>query len=134
MKNKNWLPYFLLGVMVIVAVYLKKCNQTSNSNTNNNSENVRFSRNVAELYFTKHARCRMKCRSITQKEVREILAEGTINYNKSNLQSSRGAEYALEGTTSDRQHVRIIFSPKKRHMTVVTVIDLDKDWECPSCD
>lgn len=120
--------------MVLVALILRNCNDQTKTNNDKRVDEVRFSRNVAELYFTKHARCKMECRNITQKEVREILAKGTINYNKSNLQSSRGAEYALEGITSDRQHVRIIFSPKLKHMTVVTVIDLDKDWECPSCN
>lgn len=134
MKNKKWLLYILFGLMVLVALILRNCNDQTKTNNDKRVDEVRFSRNVAELYFTKHARCKMECRNITQKEVREILAKGTINYNKSNLQSSRGAEYALEGITSDRQHVRIIFSPKLKHMTVVTVIDLDKDWECPSCN
>ena len=52
-------------------------------------------RNASELYFTKHARCRMKCRHITQAEVKEILAEGTVNYNKSDLQDPKGATYAI---------------------------------------
>lgn len=134
MKNKKWLLYILFGLVVLVALILRNCNDQTKTNNDKRVDEVRFSRNVAELYFTKHARCKMECRNITQKEVREILAKGTINYNKSNLQSSRGTEYALEGITSDRQHVRIIFSPKLKHMTVVTVIDLDKDWECPSCN
>lgn len=120
--------------MVLLALIVRNCTKQTKNNKVVEVENVKFSRNVAELFFTKHARCRMQCRNITQKEVREILAKGTINYSKSNLQTSKAAEYALEGVTSDRQHVRIIFSPKQRHMTVVTVIDLDKDWECPSCN
>ncbi len=53
----------------------------------------------------------MKCRRITQQEVKDILVNGTINYNKSDLNDSRGPSYAVEGMTRDRQKVRIIFAP-----------------------
>ena len=36
----------------------------------------------------------------------------------------------LEGNTDDGQHVRIIFAPKKQHISVVTVIDLENEFEC----
>ncbi|KXK22952.1 MAG: hypothetical protein UZ12_BCD005002929 [Bacteroidetes bacterium OLB12] len=76
----------------------------------------------------------MECRNITQKEVKEIVRKANVNYNKSDLQASGGAKYALEGYTSkDRQHIRVIVAPRKKHLSIVTVIDLDKDWECPSC-
>lgn len=76
----------------------------------------------------------MDCRKITQKEVKEIVRKAEVNYTKSDLNDPKGATYALEGFTSkDRQHVRIIVAPKQRHLSIVTVIDLDKDWECPSC-
>ena len=75
----------------------------------------------------------MKCRQITQKEIKEILVEGTINYNKRDLNDPQGPTYAVEGKTRDRQNVRIIFSPKQQHMSVVTVIDLDVDHQC-DCD
>lgn len=72
----------------------------------------------------------MRCRHITQQEVKDIIANGTINYNKSDLNDPRGATYALEGMTQDNQHVRIIVSPKLQHLTVVTVIDLEVEYEC----
>ena len=75
----------------------------------------------------------MKCRHITQQEVKDILVNGTINYNKSELNDPRGPTYALEGRTKDGQKVRIIFAPKKEHTTVVTVIDLENEFAC-NCD
>jgi hypothetical protein len=72
----------------------------------------------------------MKCRYITQQEVKDILAAGTINYAKSDLQDPRGNTYAVEGITRDRQKVRIIFAPKKQHVSVVTVIDLQEEFAC----
>ena len=75
----------------------------------------------------------MKCRHITEQEVRDILANGTVNYSKSNLADPRGPSYAVEGITNEQQHVRIIFAPKREHLTVVTVIDLEKEFVC-HCD
>jgi hypothetical protein len=40
----------------------------------------------------------------------------------------------LEGYTSkEKQHIRIIVAPKQKHLTIVTVIDLDEEWACGSC-
>ena len=146
MNSKRILPIVLLIVMALLVFVLRRCENASpvkeneritrNTNApakrdvNKPENNSRFNRNVAELYFTKHAKCRMACRHVTQKEVREILAEGTINYNKSELDDPQGPTYALEGETSDKQHVRIIFAPKQKHMSVVTVIDLENDFKC----
>ena len=153
MKRNKIIPIVLLVIMALATLAIKRCktnaipakpttttsrsNTSQNTNRNttsvtNNNDNLKLDRNSTDLYFTKHARCRMKCRNISQKEVKDILANGTINYNKSNLQDPQGPTYALEGYTNDRQHVRIIFAPKQIHLTVVTVIDLDVEHEC-SC-
>lgn len=134
----------LVAILAIVTIVVKQCRQPSKPKKEktvvnpvvpvSDNDTRRFSRNIAELFFTKHARCRMKCRHITQKEVKEILASGTINYTKSDLNATDGPRYALEGLTSDKQKVRIIFAPKQKHMSVVTVIDLGTEWPCPSCD
>lgn len=144
------MPVLLLVLMAIAVFAIKQCKHKETLNNKNSTETSsskqrtnttrsneirqeRFERNATKLYFTKHAKCRMKCRHITQKEVKEILAEGTINYNKSDLQDPKGPTYALEGNTDDGQRVRIIFAPKQKHLTVVTVIDLEKEYAC-NCD
>jgi hypothetical protein len=132
--------------MAVIAISIKRCNTnsptnsqssrsqrntTGSSNAGSPSGNaINFDRTTTNLYFTKHARCRMKCRHITQQEVKDILLTGTVNYHKSNLQDPKGPTYAVEGMTNDNQHVRIIFAPKQQHLTVVTVIDLDVEYEC----
>ncbi|HEX8333541.1 MAG TPA: DUF4258 domain-containing protein, partial [Segetibacter sp.] len=133
------LPVTLLVLLAVAALLIKRFKTsspekrekipTSERRSTTNKE-VRFDRSVAKFYFTKHARCRMKCRQITQQEVKEILVEGEINYSKSKLDDPQGPTYALEGMTDDRQHVRIIFAPKQQHMSVVTVIDLDVEHQC----
>ena len=72
----------------------------------------------------------MECREIDADEIKEILHEGNINYNKSNLNEMGGPTYALEGYSHDKQHLRIVFAQKPDALVVVTCIDLDKEWQC----
>ena len=153
---KKALPYIFLLLLLVAAVVIKQCKTANNqlsdkekekkirrddvkekpeNKTDNEKTNLDIFRNAsADFYFTKHARCRMKCRHITQTEVKEIVQKANVNYNKSELDAAQGPKYALEGYTSkEKQHVRIIVAPKERHLTIVTVIDLDEDWDCPSC-
>jgi hypothetical protein len=87
-------------------------------------------RNPANLIYTKHVRCRMGCRHIDDAEVRTVLREGEINWNKSNLRGDPDPKYAVEGDTPDGQRVRIIFAKAARGLVVVTVIDLGEEWKC----
>jgi hypothetical protein len=153
MNTRKILPFVLLIVMAVLAITIRRCNadsvnrQTSNTGTEQKTTVKKgvqpppttgsqrttaggLDRNPTKLFFTKHAKCRMNCRHITRREVKEILATGNINYSKSELQDPRGPTYAVEGITSDRQKVRIIFAPKQQHLTVVTVIDLVEEFAC----
>lgn len=138
---KKLIPYLILAVLFVIALLVKNYRtetaevegQVDTSNPARQSLDI-FRDADAEYFFTKHARCRMDCRNITQKEVKEIVRKAEVNYNKSDLQAKEGPKYALEGYTErDSQHIRVIVAPKQRHLSIVTVIDLDKDWECPSC-
>lgn len=148
MNVKKILPVLLLIVMAALSITIRHCNnnnsdhsyqrrnETQRPNTevsgkqNSNEPAVQFNRATSNLFFTKHAKCRMHCRHINEQEIRDILAKGTVNYKKSNLNDPRGATYAIEGVTSDQQHLRIIFAPKKQHLRVVTVIDLEVEFAC----
>lgn len=148
---KKLIPYVLIAVLFVVALGLKHYrsrmeDETDSTSINSTTDKPRkggegnrnnlntFRDPEAEYFFTKHARCRMACRRITQKEIKEIVRKADVNYHKSELDASQGPKYALEGYTSgDRQHIRVVVAPRQRHLSIVTVIDLDKDWECPSC-
>lgn len=139
---KKWGPYLLVALLCLI-VLLLRLGESSFSPKSSVNEKVGYAgksvhdlRNPqAEYYFTQHARCRMECRRITQAEVKEVVMKGKINYRKSSLNASGGPRYALEGITSkDRQHIRVIVTPRKKHLTIITVIDLEKDWPCPSCE
>ncbi|CAL1516896.1 DUF4258 domain-containing protein [Chitinophaga sp. MM2321] len=85
----------------------------------------------AQLEYTRHAICRMECRHVTKAEVQEILAEGRINPEKSDPNDRPCPTYALEGYSTEGQHLRIVFAPcDENNMKVITCIDLDKDWSC----
>ncbi|MFM6926405.1 MAG: DUF4258 domain-containing protein [Ferruginibacter sp.] len=145
---KKYLPYIFLIAAIALFVFVKK-NQRGNSANRPATEQTEdkitvpavlpadekqevvegFDRNITNLIFSKHAKCRMACRNIDESEIREILKSGTINYKK--IQNDkRGKTYPVEGFTHDRQHVRIVFAPKDDGLVVVTVIDLDTEWKC----
>jgi hypothetical protein len=84
----------------------------------------------ARLVFTKHARCRMDCRHITANEIREVLDEGNINYEKSEPHAQPDPKWALEGYTKEQQHLRIIIAPEAGKLVVITCIELGVEWRC----
>lgn len=136
--NKKWLPYILIAVLGAALLILKTC-KNNNQKTNPKTKKERieevnrdhgFDRRISYLEYSKHAKCRMECRHITQHEVEEIMQDGKINYNKSDLQNARCPRYALEGDTEDGQHVRIVFAQCNEKTEVVTVIDLETEWTC----
>ncbi|MEZ4883534.1 MAG: DUF4258 domain-containing protein [Chitinophagales bacterium] len=83
------------------------------------------------LVYTRHARCRMDCRYISEAEVAYILRNGKINPQKSKPHDAPCPTYALEGITpDDRQEVRIVFAACDDATKVITTIDLGKEYQC----
>jgi hypothetical protein len=139
--TKKWIPFLLLIVMAIAIIVIKQCKGTDSTTpktktvttkdpVGNVDRNRGFDRRVSYLEYSKHAKCRMECRHITQAEVADIMKEGEINYKKSDLQNARCPRYAVEGETADHQRVRIVFAQCNESTAVVTVIDLDTEWSC----
>ena len=135
---KKYAPYIVLLLAALLLFYLKT--HQRGSNTRNNIElttdavtgDEPFSRNPENIIYTKHARCRMECRHITEEEVKEILQTGKLNSNKIE-NGEKGRTYPLEGRTKADKMLRIVVAPKKNDLVIVTVIDLDKDWPCGDC-
>jgi hypothetical protein len=93
-----------------------------------------FNRRPVYIHYSKHAKCRMECRHIDASEVKGILDKGNFNFSKSDLNKDAcHKRYALEGTTHDDQKIRIIVAECDDDLTVITVIDLGRDWPC-DCD
>ncbi len=137
------MPYILillLGATVIIIKNCKKKDQsqpkpkvTNNDRNDHGTEINRdrgFDRRISYLEYSNHAKCRMQCRHITEAEVEAIMRDGKINYNKSDLKNTRCPRFAVEGVTNDDQRVRIVFAQCNETTAVVTVIDLETDFEC----
>lgn len=136
-----------MALMAIAIIIIKQCKNsnapapqpkvTNNDRpkdpaSNKTDRDKGFDRRTSFLEYSNHAKCRMQCRKISQAEVEEIMKDGKINYNKSDLQNARCPRYAVEGVTNDNQRVRIVYAQCNEATTVVTVIDLETDFTC-SC-
>jgi hypothetical protein len=138
MARKKLLAFFL----VLVAMYLYRNFRDQHEPKNNSPrESVEPVKNTSEeayvkalrskpLDYTQHALCRMGCRNIDESEVKEILQEGSINWDKTELKDQPCPSFALEGTTQDGQEVRIVFAGCEDKTRVITAIDLDTEWKC----
>jgi len=132
--SRRWIPVLFIIIASIVIIYLRRDKEKDSPAKEKTINRDRgFDRRTSLIKYSKHARCRMDCRDISEPEVKEIMEEGKINYNKSDLKGSGCPRYALEGRTTDEQRVRIIFAQCNDSTVVVTVIDLDREVEC-SCE
>ncbi|ATL49568.1 hypothetical protein COR50_21635 [Chitinophaga caeni] len=89
-----------------------------------------YSKEHPYFYYTKHARCRMECRHVSEEEVAEIYREGKVNRAKSDPGDKPCPTIAKEGYSDDGQHLRIVFANCGQVIKVITCIDLEKDWTC----
>lgn len=119
--KKNIFIFLILIIFIIIILWFK--------NKNYNSSNDSF-RNTTHLILTKHARCRMDCRHITENEIKEIIHDGNVNYSKSGRSNKGDDTYAIEGYSDEHQHLRVVVAPESDGLVVITCIDLDKEWPC----
>jgi hypothetical protein len=110
------------SVCLPLALFFTQCREQAGNDP--------IDRHAAHLIYTRHARCRMGCRHITETEIREILEKGRVNYRKSEPYAHPDPKYALEGYSREGQHLRIIFAPSGNDLVVITCIELDVEWQC----
>ena len=140
---KKTAPIILVAILGLLLFVVKRCKHetprkspatVTNKDTKKDQGTIDrdkgFDRRISYLEYSNHAKCRMQCRKISQAEVEEIMRDGNINYHKSDLKNARCPRYALEGVTSDNQRVRIVYAQCNEATTVVTVIDLETEFEC----
>lgn len=90
-----------------------------------------FDKSITQIELTKHAACRMDCRQINEREIKEIIQNGKLNKNKSGYDKEHdNYTYAFEGYSYQNQHIRVVVTPRKNDLLIITVIDLDVDWAC----
>jgi hypothetical protein len=116
---------FVLGMLVVSMVYKGKgCQLPSSSKLEELS--------WQKLEYTKHGECRMKCRNITEAEIKQLLKHGKVNFDKSGVHDKPYPTYAIEGSTTEGQSLRIIIADCDTISKVVTAIDLKMEHD--SCD
>jgi hypothetical protein len=114
---------FLLALIVVAFLFRSRSSQ--------DADYEGFNRRVGRLEYSRHARCRMDCRQVSEAEVLDLLEHGEINPRKTRLDDKPCPTYALEGySQQDHQHLRIVFAQCDNYTKVVTCIDLDRDLEC----
>jgi hypothetical protein len=116
-RKKRWIYFLLLALLVA------DCGQQTGTREPINRYETR-------LIYTRHARCRMDCRHITEGEIREILEKGEINYAKSEPNGHPDPKYSFDGYTKEGQHLRVVFASSARGLVVVTCIDIGVEWQC----
>lgn len=123
MKRKTNI-YFLIIIVIIFLVIkgFSWFNQPGNKNES--------FRNLSHLILTKHVKCRMNCRNITEEEIKEILKDGRLNKAKSGIGSKGDSTFALEGYSHENQHIRVVVAPESDGLVIITCIDLEREWPC----
>ena len=132
--SKNIGALIAVLLLAVIAFGVKQCRHSKQSYPERELTTVAGAWRHHKLIFTKHARCRMECREITEEEVENIVATGTINEAKSKEENEEAdghcPTYALEGNTKDGQHVRIVVGACEKITKVITAIDLGAEHEC----
>jgi len=144
---KKYIPFIILLAAAFAILYIKQHQRgvgpdpvaihitpssasTNISSADSTTQDDPINRHPDQIIYSRHARCRMDCRHITETEVKEILSAGKINYDKIE-DNPKGKTYPLEGVTQEHQHLRIVFAPKgDKDVEVVTCIDLGTEWTC----
>lgn len=127
MKRRYVIVTLLIIVIIILGIWFGNKNNFFNPSINANENVVR---DTNHLILTKHVKCRMDCRHITEREIKEIIRNGNVNYSKSGPGKKGDDTYALEGYSNEHQHLRVIVAPESDGLVVITCIDLDKEWPC----
>lgn len=123
----------MIAAVVAVSLFVSSCNNRSEKPSGKSlvQQQEAYNHHPSHIKYSKHAKCRMECRHIDETEIKDVIEHGEINYKKSNLQNDDcHKRYAVEGFSKEQQHLRIIVAGCNDELTVITCIDLGKEFEC----
>ena len=86
-----------------------------------------------KLFFPENTLCKMKCRDINEEGVKDILKNGSVNFQESDIHDAPCPSYAIEGEISGNKKVRIIFTSFDSVTEVTTAINLSGRNDSCSC-
>ena len=140
-NNRRTINYIVaaIGIAAVVIALLQKQSPRKQSNygdrqPGNGSGDCAFQPQhaVGELDYSRHARCRMKCRDISQSLVEDVYQNGSLNCAKSDPsgQTDGTPRFALELEDGIRGRVRIIVGDNPDNDVIITAIRLDEKDNC----
>lgn len=121
-------PFYIILIILLAFILIKVFDGDQK-----NEAGTQSYRDVTNLVLTKHAKCRMDCRQISLKEIKEIIENGRLNRSKSGRGSQGDRTYALDGYSHENQHIRVVVATEENSLVVITCIDLNVEWPC-HCD
>lgn len=122
MKNRNVIISAILLGVIFLTFMIRRWNEPVTREL--------FNRHPKSIVYTKHALCRMSCRSIDRSEIKEIMEKGIINFNKTNKSDRPCPTFALQGRTISGESIRVIFAQCDSTTKVITCYNLEEDPEC----
>jgi|GEM_PF-4334200 len=84
---------------------------------------------VNSLEFVPHARCRMRCRDISQDLVEQVYLKGKVNCAKSG-EKKGDMRYALELEDTEGDNIRVIIEEENQKHIVITAIRIGGEDRC----
>lgn len=128
-KSVKSLGSIVIILVLLLLVGLKKCFWSEGGVVANEAD-IRTELMSHKFSYTRHAKCRMKCRDISEEEVSHVLETGLLNKNKSGEGTGQCATYAFEGKTFDGQEIRVVFGNCPKTTKIITCIDLKQEHSC----
>lgn len=126
MKKTNLIQLIIVMALMCALFYVACENGMKYPGNNNNKDSFRDK----PVQYTRHARCLMNCKHISDKEIEKLISKGKLNSKESFPKDKPCPTFAVEGLTADSQSVRIIVGECAGVARVITVIDLAKERKC----
>lgn len=122
MKQKN--VFFVLFVLLLVFGYFLK------RRWHEPAAREALDRHPAHLSYTRHARCRMDCRHISEADIQAVLDHGVINLAKSDSHDRPCPTLAVQGETEGGESIRVILAQCPAETRIITCYNLHREFEC----
>lgn len=87
------------------------------------------------LVITDNGKCRMKCKNITEEDVKALMTYGDVNYSESQVHEKPCPFYAVDGKSKDGREIRIVYRlcTNDSLTEVITALDLSAGIDTCEC-
>ncbi|RYZ19836.1 MAG: DUF4258 domain-containing protein [Chitinophagaceae bacterium] len=122
MKPRNLIAILFLLLLVFGYFLKKRWHEPASREV--------LERHPAAIYYTRHARCRMDCRRISEADIRTVIERGVVNLAKSDPRDRPCPTLAVQGETLRGESIRVIVAQCSGQTRVITCYNLHKEFEC----